>query len=238
MKRPSNYQLSLNNFFMFMNLLKYLVIAFLLSGLLIFISTDTQANSRKGANKEMVGESSQITILVIGFGNNITSNYFPMVDVAEKLEVPFSEYDSLLNQKFNNEFNDLNFRRARFATVTNYQEVAKLRKLLYLTGDFAHDAHSLHQIPNQELLEMIQSYGADFIVVYDKYHLKWQEDPFKTLFHILDYMVYDNNLREITRGQEHFNTFSLAGSGELQRNFQRLARRNAHAIYRAIQPSK
>jgi len=238
MKYNANYQLNLNNIFMFTNLIRYSIIAILFSGLLIIFATNAQGNTRKSANREKAGETSQITILVIGFGNNITSNYFPLVDAAEKLEIPYAEYDSVLNQKLSNEFQELDFRKVRFATASSYYEVGKLRNMLFYPGEMGNAAHIICQTHNQELIEVIRNYEADYMVVYGQYQLKWQEEPFNTLFHILDYTVFDSNLQEIYRGQEHFNTFSLARTNELQRNFQRLVKRNANTIYKAIQPSK
>ncbi len=175
-----------------------------------------------------------ITILVIGFGDNVASNYFPKVEIAEKLKVSLEEIDSLLNQKLNNQVQALEIRRISFITKPTNKEIKYLRGHIHFHGEPGQISATINDKYKDFFINLLAEHKADYLLVYNEYFLRWQEVPFNTLFHIFSYTLFDQSLQEVSKGQDHFNTFSLVHSNELTRNLERLVRRNAQSIARNL----
>jgi len=205
--------------------------AFFLSLLVLFflsLSTSVEANKRTGSVKP------DITILVIGFGDNVASNFFPKVEIAEKLNIPLHEFDSILNQKLNKQVQAIDIRQLNFITRESIKEINHLRGHIHFHGESGQIAAIIIDRYKEFFKNLLNEHKADYLLVYNEYYLRWQELPFNTLFHIFSYTLFDQSLSEISNGQDHFNTFSLVPGSELTRNLERLVRRNVQNIARNL----
>jgi hypothetical protein len=185
-------------------------------------------------DKSNVKVNGSKNLLVVGFGDQVHSNYYPRIDIAQKLETGLDNLDITLNQKFLDSFNGLRNNRVNLVKVKSYDDISAFRRMFSFVG--SEDELSLvpTEVDELKLGALIKHYEADYIIVYSQYYLKRQEAPFNTLFHIFNYKLFDNEMNELMKGQEYFNTFDLVSADELSKQFQRAIRKNMSSIARHL----
>ena len=128
-------------------------------------------------------------ILVVGFANNVLSDFFPKVSLAENINVAPDQFDAMLHRKLVSGFGSLPNGTHNFIVVEDYVKTLQIRQMLHLKGE----KPELHTDPSssgtQALKQIMQQYQADYLLVFRQYHFKWQDEPFNSLFHILNYSV-------------------------------------------------
>jgi hypothetical protein len=211
---------------------KTIMKAFILSLLALLLLIQPVAHS---ANKNRRQAAQTRTILVVGFAGNVNSNYFPRETVAEKIEVDPGMFDSVLHDKLVNGFTNLDKGNNSFIILQNLNETNRIRGYFSFNGENEEIYPEINRTYSPELKKIMEHHGAHYVMVFGQYYLKWQEEPFNTLFHIFNYSVFGPNMEEVTRGKEYFNTFGDFGSRDIDRQLARLIRRNASLIARTIQ---
>jgi len=208
--------------------LKFVLILF---GFLFFSCLNLLAGNENKTNQN-------INILVVGFANNIQSDFIPKFTLAEKLHVGEHEFDALLHQKLIAGFSNLSIGTHQYIVLNNLNDVNQIRKLFQFHGENGELNFEFSPAQATELQEIMKEYQADFLLVFTQYDFKWQEIPVNTLFHILSYSVLDRNLVEIRKGQEHFNTFTNFKPRDLERQLTKVIRRKAIQLERSLQQAK
>jgi len=204
-------------------------IIYLLTAMLLIQPATLQANkNRKPATQTR-------TILVVGFAGKVNSNFFPLATVAERMKIDQLRVDSVMHDKLVSSFTNLDKGNHIFIVLHDLDRVNRVRGYFSFTGEKEEIYPEINGAQSPKLKKIMEQYGADYVMVFGQYYLKWQEEPFNTLFHIFNYSVFGRNMEEVIRGKEHFNTFGDYGSGDIERQLALLIRRNVSLIERTLQ---
>jgi hypothetical protein len=208
-------------------------IAIFLVSILVLFLTDT-ATALKKKKQDNNGGESGVVVLVVGFGNNVNSNFFPRVDMAQKMGVRQDEIDSLLNQKLLEGFSDVSVKNIDFINPSDFSLISQTRNCFEFTGDPGYIQPELIVAFEAQIQDLLELYNADYLLLYNQYYLRWQEEPVRTLFHIFSYTVFNKKMQAVSKGQEHFNTFSLVDSDEMKKLMHRMVKKNTQHVSRLI----
>jgi hypothetical protein len=200
--------------------------------IILFLSNTAEA--AKNRKQDSTSTESGVVVLVVGFGDNVNSNYFPRVDMAVKMGVAQDKIDSLLNHKLWEGFAGVNLKNISFINPSDYSMISKTRNYFQFTGDPGDIRPELISSFETQIQELLEIYNADYLLLYNQYYLRWQEEPVRTLFHIFNYTIFNRKMQAVSKGQEHFNTFSLVNSDEMKKLMQRMVKKNTQNVSRLI----
>ena len=62
-----------------------------------------------------------------------------------------------------------------------------------LTGRARIAIPDLSAVPTEELQKVLDNADADYLLVLNQHYLKWQDQPLRTLFHIVSYTLFDKD---------------------------------------------
>ncbi len=185
---------------------------------------------KKDKSKELKEGSK---VLVLSFGDQFQSNYYPKSMIADKANLGLGEFSSFINEKFINSFTVINNSKITYVTVEE-NEVNNIRKLIRLKGEDEEIYTDISMVSDKDYDELMKQYNADYLMVFSQYYLKWQEEPFNTLFHIFNFNIYTQDKKEVYEGKSYFNTFSLNEINNIDKLFEKNIKKNASTFERAI----
>lgn len=76
------------------------------------------------------------------------------------------------------------------------------------TGEGENQSSDLTFVNATQLRGMLEQAGADYLLLLDNHYLKYQEEPFKTIFHYVNYSLYDGNKKKLAQGSNYFTSIN------------------------------
>ena len=76
------------------------------------------------------------------------------------------------------------------------------------TGEGENQSSDLTFVNATQLRGMLDQAGADYLLLLDNHYLKYQEEPFKTIFHYVNYSLYDGNKKKLAQGSNYFTSIN------------------------------
>ena len=76
--------------------------------------------------------------------------------------------------------------------------------------------------------------GASYLLVIDQHFLKYQEVPFRTMFHFVNYSVYDSNERKLGQGKSYFTSFEPQSAKDMAKSSQKSSKKMVEDISKMI----
>lgn len=151
-------------------------------------------------------------ILVIGAEDNVKSNYFVTDMLAEDTQIApdsvcyiynkvIEDNLSLLAQKSKTSYTFVDGNAIQGA----YHDVLEGIKT---TGEAEGQSSDLAFVNANQLRGMLDQAGADYLLLLDTHYLKYQEVPFKTIFHYVNYSLYDGNKKKLAQGSNYFTSIN------------------------------
>ena len=92
----------------------------------------------------------------------------------------------------------------------------------------------LSAVPTEELQKVLDNADADYLLVLNQHYLKWQDQPLRTLFHIVSYTLFDKDKNEVYRGNNFFTCMNLENPDKLRKSSRKSSSKIASSIIKTL----
>ena len=187
------------------------------AGVLLASESDRRNNSRPTTN-----------VLMLGLSDNVWSDYFPKVMIAEETGVAVEsidrEYNAIIME------NIMASANGAFKFISSDVDAHKLANTIKVSGEGDASYSDLSQTSAEDFRMALETAEAEYLLVINQHFLKWQEKPMRTLFHIVSYSLFDKDRNEVYRGNHHFASMYLETPDQLRKSSRRASSRIASTI--------
>lgn len=200
---------------------------FILCLLLSVISASSLARERL--------EKSAKQVLIVGLPDNVKSNYFYKGLIAEETGM---QADSIVHT-----YNDIIARNiaaackeadSRFISTEGASINEEILNEIKVNGELEAAYADLSSVSTEVLQKELKEAGADYLLVLNQHYLKWQETPFRTLFHIVSYTLFDKEKKEIYRGNNYFTSMDLETAAKMEKSSRKSSSKIASSILKLL----
>ncbi len=87
-----------------------------------------------------------------------------------------------------------------------------------LSGEGENAVADISGVDKQKFSDEMRESGASFLLVLDQHYLKYQELPFRTMFHFVNYTLYDANERKLGQGRSYFTSFEPQSAKDMSKS--------------------
>ena len=85
-----------------------------------------------------------------------------------------------------------------------------------------------------KLQKVLDNADADYLLVLNQHYLKWQDQPLRTLFHIVSYTLFDKDKNEVYRGNNFFTCMNLENPDKLRKSSRKSSSKIASTIIKTL----
>jgi len=151
-------------------------------------------------------------ILVIGAEDNVKSNYFVTDMLAEDTKIAPDSVCYIYNKVIEDNLSLLAQKSKASYTFVDAKAIQgtcqNILEDIKTTGEGEAQASDLSFVNATQLRSMLDQAGADYLLLLDTHYLKYQEVPFKTIFHYVNYSLYDGNKKKLAQGSNYFTSIN------------------------------
>ena len=87
----------------------------------------------------------------------------------------------------------------------------------------------------EEMREIMSETDADYLLVLNQHYLKWQEQPLRTLFHIVSYSLFDKDKNEIISDNNFFTSMNLEEPNKIRKISKKSSVKIASNVIKALE---
>ena len=151
-------------------------------------------------------------ILVMGMQDNVKSNYFVTDMLAENTHIQEDSVCYIYNKVIEDNLAQMAQKTKSPYTFVYGKDVQdnnqELLENIQTTGEGENQSSDLAFVNSNKLKGMLEQAGADYLLLLDSHYLKYQEEPFKTIFHYVNYSLYDANKKKLGQGSNYFTSIN------------------------------
>ncbi len=150
-------------------------------------------------------------VLVLSAMDNVTSNYFVTDMLAENTNIKEDSVCYIYNKVIEDNLSAI-AKKAKspyyFVDGNQQAKAGKLLENVRTVGEDENKSSDLAFVNAGELKNLLADAGADYLLLLDAHYLKYQEQPFKTIFHYVNYSLYDANKKKLAHGSNYFTSIN------------------------------
>lgn len=177
-------------------------------------------------------------VLVVGMNDNIVSNYFSRDMLAEGTGINEDSVCYVYNKVIENSLSAVAGKTKspfRFVDSSSEQQTwNNLTRNARLEGEDEKSEADLSTVNKQQLKAMLDKAGAAYLLVLDAHYLKYQETPFKTLFHYVNYSLYDSNKNKLAQGSNHFTSINPQSREQMMKSSRKSSEKIIDMIAKTV----
>jgi hypothetical protein len=160
--------------------------------------------------KSVSAEHPMTKVLIIGFRDNVKSNYYYNEVIARETGMQIDSIDHLYNAIIaRNIARSTAYDRCQFISGTHDQVYDRLAEKIAVKGEGESCVSDLSGLSPGELQEVLEYADAQYLLVLNQHYLKWQYEPMRTVFHMVSYTLYDKDKKTIHTGSQYFTSMNL-----------------------------
>ncbi|MDR2118734.1 MAG: hypothetical protein LBP25_04300 [Tannerellaceae bacterium] len=206
----------------------FLVICLGLIGNLILEAKENRGAKGNGRDRERMPR-----ILIVGLNDNVKSNYFYAGMIADETGMEAEHIDREYNRIIAENIVAAN-RSDDCCFVTADPEAVdeQFSRSVRMNGEEEDCYPDLSSVSPEVWRNLMDE--ADYLLMLNRHYLKWQDEPLRTLFHIVSYTLFDREGREIYRGNNYFTSMNLEKPDALKRISRKSSSRIAANVIRSL----
>ncbi len=184
-------------------------------------------------DKAVQGNQQQAQVLIVGLDKNVKSNYSYDDLIAEQTGIKTDSIDHRYNAIIAANIVAAGANGScRFSFGNQEPEVhcERIIPKIRVAGEAEQCVSSLGDITTEELQQTLNEAHADYLLVLNQHYLKWQEEPMRTVFHMISYTLFDKDRKAVTSGSQYFTSMNL----EAPEKVTQLSRKTTSKIVAAI----
>lgn len=188
------------------------------------------------AEEKLPAKKGEVQILIVGLNDNIRSNYYYDASIAEETGI---NADSVV-KKFNtiiakNIAEALPKSACKFIAENSQSTHEELANKIEFHGEGENCNSSLSKIPMDTYREVLNKENAKYLLVINQHYLKRQEQPMRTVFHIVSYTLYDQDQKEVLNGNQFFTSMKLESAEKIKQISRKSTAKIASSIARTLE---
>lgn len=191
--------------------------------------------SAKGSKKEESNDYHAKQILIVGLHDNVKSNYFYNGMIAEETGMQADSIDCEYNSIIAENIAAIKDGNYKFIPATENQVNGQVLNEIKVNGESEDSYSDLSAVPTEEWQKVLNNAGADYLLVLNQHYLKWQEQPLRTLFHIVSYTLFDKDKKEIYRGNNYFTCMNLENPDKVRKISRKSSSKIASSIIKTLE---
>lgn len=154
----------------------------------------------------------QHRVLVISVKDNVKSNYFDKDILSEDSKIAADSICYIYNKVIGENISAMAKKeKSAYMFVdgnTIKDDCYNFIQQVNLTGEEDKLASDLASVNDEQLKSLLDKAGAAYLLVLDAHYLRYQELPFKTIFHYVNYSLYDANKNRLAQGSNYFTSIN------------------------------
>ena len=180
------------------------------------------------AEKLSEGENIQPRqVLIVGLKDNVRSNYFYKGMIAEETGMQADSVDFIYNQIIaENIAGNTKSKAYKFVLANEDSIPADFFEEVKINENEEECASDLSSVPLDD---------ADYLLVLNQHYLKWQDQPLRTLFHIVSYSLFDKDKKEIITGNNFFTCMNLEEPNKIRKMSKKSSVKIASNVIKALE---
>lgn len=151
-------------------------------------------------------------ILVMSMLDNVKSNYFVTDMLAEGTQINPDSVCYIYNKVIEDNLSQLAQKSKASYTFIDGNDIKGMGEDILddikTSGEAENQASDLTFVNASRLKGLLDKAGADYLLLLDTHYLKYQEVPFKTIFHYVNYSLYDGNKQKLAQGSNYFTSIN------------------------------
>lgn len=154
----------------------------------------------------------QHRVLVVSVKDNVKSNYFDKDILSEDSKIAADSICYIYNKVIGENISAVAKKeKSAYMFVdgnTIKDDCNNFIQQVNLTGEEDKLASDLASVNDEQLKSLLDKAGAAYLLVLDAHYLRYQELPFKTIFHYVNYSLYDANKKRLAQGSNYFTSIN------------------------------
>ena len=201
---------------------------------MFFLAVASIAANAKESKKE--GDNYHAKqILIVGLHDNVKSNYFYNGMIAEETGMKADSIDQTYNTIIaENIAASVKNGDCKFIPANATQVTGQVLNEIKVNGESEDCSSDLSAVPTEELQKVLDNADADYLLVLNQHYLKWQDQPLRTLFHIVSYTLFDKDKNEVYRGNNFFTCMNLENPDKLRKSSRKSSSKIASTIIKTL----
>jgi hypothetical protein len=174
-------------------------------------------------------------ILIIGLNNNVSSNYYYKEQIASETGMAADSIGWHYNNIIARNIAEATAKSAcKFVPGNTDPSYGGIIEKIEIKGEAESCNANLTQVTNDEMQQMLDHAQADYVLVLKQHYLKWQEQPMRTVFHMVSYTLYGKDKKEVYSGSQYFTTMNLEAPEKITQLSRKSSAKIASAIARTL----
>lgn len=175
-------------------------------------------------------------VLIVGLKDNVRSNYFYKGMIAEETGMQADSVDFIYNQIIaENIAGNTKNKAYKFVLANENSIPADFFEEVKINENEEECASDLSSVPLDEMRKIMNDADADYLLVLNQHYLKWQDQPLRTLFHIVSYSLFDKDKKEIITGNNFFTCMNLEEPNKIRKMSKKSSVKIASNVIKALE---
>ncbi len=199
---------------------------------LVLMLLSLQAATTSWGKKNDVSEGKrEARVLIIGLNNNVSSNYYYKEQIASETGMAADSIGWHYNNIIATNIAQATSKSpCKFVSGSTDPSYGELIGKIETKGEAEECNANLSKVSGDEMQQMLEHAHADYVLVLKQHYLKWQEQPMRTVFHMVSYTLYSKDKKELYSGSQYFTTMDL----ERPEKITQLSRKSSAKIASAV----
>lgn len=175
-------------------------------------------------------------VLIVGLKDNVRSNYFYKGMIAEETGMQADSVDFIYNHIIaENIAGNTKNKAYKFVLANENSIPADFFEEVKINENEEECASDLSSVPLDEMRKIMNDADADYLLVLNQHYLKWQDQPLRTLFHIVSYSLFDKDKKEIITGNNFFTCMNLEEPNKMRKMSKKSSVKIASNVIKALE---
>lgn len=177
----------------------------------------------------------QAQVLIIGLNDNVKSNYYYDDLIAAQTGMKVDSIDQQYNAIIaENIIASAQNSSCQFTTGSMDVHADRIVGKIAVAGEGEDCVSNLSGVSPEELQATLHEAGADYLLVLNQHYLKWQEEPMRTVFHMISYTLFDKDKKQVLSGNQYFTSMNLEAPEKVMQLSRKTTAKIASAVARSL----
>ncbi len=201
----------------------------------LLLLTLTTFSSFTEKNKLLPEKKEEVQILIVGLNDNVKSNYYYDERIAEETGMRVDSIVHHFNQIIAQNIAEAPSKNScKFVTTTDQKSMAAIAEKIELKGEGENCSSSLANIPAADYHQALNQTNSNYLLVINQHYLKRQEQPMRTVFHIVSYTLYDKDQKEVFSGNQFYTAMKLESADKMKQISRKSTAKIAASVAKSL----
>lgn len=206
------------------------------SKLLIFLSALCLSSVLKVGAEEKPTKKAEVKVLILGLSDNVKSNYYYEASIAEATGINEDSIVTEFNRIIAGNIEDaLPKSTCKFLAASKSGAADSILSKIECIGEAEQANSNLTALPATIYQGMLDKADAKYMLVLNQHYLKRQDQPMRTVFHIVSYTLYDEDRKEVFKGNQFFTSIKLESADKIKVLSRKTAAKIAFSVAKVLE---